>query len=90
MKSEAEIGRQPEKKLGEDHSSRSHHPYGNYFAKLFLGLLVLIVLIPLFYVVYISFQTIDEYYKMLWPQTLRFSNYKNIILDPYFWRWTVN
>jgi ABC-type glycerol-3-phosphate transport system permease component len=61
-----------------------------YLGKLFLAILTLTVLIPLCYVIYISFQSLDEYYKMMWPQTLRFENYKNIIIDPYFWRWTVN
>jgi raffinose/stachyose/melibiose transport system permease protein len=58
--------------------------------KLYLGFLSLVILIPLFYVVCISFQNLEEYYKLLWPQALRFDNYKNILSAPYFWQWVVN
>ncbi|TCL77000.1 multiple sugar transport system permease protein/raffinose/stachyose/melibiose transport system permease protein [Hydrogenispora ethanolica] len=59
-------------------------------AKLFLALLSLVIMVPLLYVVYISFQTPEEYYKMLWPRALQFDNYRNILCAPYFWRWAVN
>ncbi|MCL6591750.1 MAG: carbohydrate ABC transporter permease [Firmicutes bacterium] len=59
-------------------------------AKLCLAVLALIVLIPLFYVAFISFQTLDEYYKMIWPHSLPLDNYKNILTDPYFWKWALN
>ncbi len=62
----------------------------NTFAKLFLALLSLIVLVPLFYVGFISFQTLEEYYKMAWPGGLHFENYKNILIAPYFWQWFLN
>jgi raffinose/stachyose/melibiose transport system permease protein len=58
--------------------------------KLYLVFLSLVILIPLFYVVCISFQSLEEYYKLLWPQALRFDNYKNILSAPYFWQWVVN
>ena len=62
----------------------------NYLAKLYLVIMTLIILIPLFYVVFISFQSSDEYYKMMWPRSLNIGNYKLIVCDPYFWHWTVN
>lgn len=62
----------------------------NICAKLFLALLTLIVLVPLLYVVFISFQTLEEYYKMAWPSTIHLENYKNIITAPYFWKWVFN
>ncbi len=62
----------------------------NILAKLFLAFLTLIVLVPLFYVVFISFQTLEEYYKMAWPTGLHIENYKNIIIAPYFWQWFLN
>lgn len=62
----------------------------NVFSKLYLVLLSLVVLVPLFYLVYISFQDLNEYYKMLWPQALRFENYKNVLTAQYFWNWAVN
>lgn len=62
----------------------------NIPAKLFLALLTLIVLVPLFYVVFISFQTLEEYYKMAWPRGLHIENYKNILIAPYFWQWFLN
>lgn len=68
----------------------SQRKNANVFSKLYLVLLSLVVLVPLFYVVYISFQDLNEYYKMLWPQALRFENYKNILTAQYFWNWAVN
>ncbi|NLW47974.1 MAG: carbohydrate ABC transporter permease [Firmicutes bacterium] len=62
----------------------------NPFAKLFLVCLSLIVLVPLFYVVFISFQTLEEYYKMAWPSVLHIENYQNILIAPYFWQWFLN
>jgi raffinose/stachyose/melibiose transport system permease protein len=59
-------------------------------SKLFLFLLSLLVLLPIIYVVYISFQTQEEYFKMLWPQRLQFDNYVNVLTAPYFWRWAFN
>lgn len=61
----------------------------NTFAKLYLVFLSLIVLVPLFYIIYISFQTLEEYYKMIWPG-LYFENYKNVLTAPYFWQWVLN
>jgi raffinose/stachyose/melibiose transport system permease protein len=59
-------------------------------AKLFLTFLSLLVICPLGYLIVISFQNTEEYFKMLWPRALRFDNYLNIIADPFFWRWTLN
>jgi raffinose/stachyose/melibiose transport system permease protein len=62
-----------------------------YFgAKLFLTFLSLLVICPLGYLIVISFQNTEEYFKMLWPRALRFDNYLNIIADPFFWRWALN
>jgi raffinose/stachyose/melibiose transport system permease protein len=58
--------------------------------KLILVLLTLFILIPLFYIVFISFQNQEEYYKMLFPRALRWENYRNILFNPSFWRWTLN
>lgn len=63
----------------------------NYLlAKIFLAILNLIIIIPLLYIVFISFQTLEEYYKLLWPQTINFKNYVNILVAPHFWRWALN
>ncbi|HEX2954993.1 MAG TPA: carbohydrate ABC transporter permease [Bacillota bacterium] len=62
----------------------------NILAKLFLFALSLSILIPLIYVVYISFQTPEEYFKMSWPRTLQLKNYINILTAPYFWQWAFN
>ncbi len=72
---------------GQRNSQRKN---ANVFSKIYLVLLSLVVLVPLFYLVYISFQDLNEYYKMLWPQALRFENYKNVLTAQYFWNWAVN
>ncbi len=72
---------------GQRHFQRKN---ANVFSKLYLVVLSLVVLVPLFYLVYISFQDLNEYYKMLWPQALRFENYKNVLTAQYFWNWAVN
>lgn len=59
-------------------------------AKVFLSIMNLVIIIPLLYVVFISFQSLEEYYKLLWPRTLNFKNYISILRNPYFWRWLVN
>ncbi len=61
-----------------------------FLAKLYLLILSLVILVPLFYLVVLSFQNLNEYYKGLWPQVLRFENYKNVITAPYFWNWVAN
>lgn len=59
-------------------------------AKVFLGIMNLVIIIPILYVIFISFQTLEEYYKMLWPRTLNLKNYASILMNPYFWRWLLN
>jgi raffinose/stachyose/melibiose transport system permease protein len=66
------------------------HPGGNSGFKSILVLLNLLILVPLLYVVVISFQSQEEYYKMLLPRTLHWANYRNILFNPAFWRWTLN
>lgn len=86
MKYEAEI-----KELIDTGSEKaSQKKWNNLFMKLYLLVLSLIIVIPLLYIVWISFQNLEEYYKMLWPQQLRFANYKNIVTAPYFWNWGFN
>lgn len=62
----------------------------NIPAKLFLVLLSLAILLPMFFVVYTSFQTREEYFKMLRPRALQFDNYLNVLAAPFFWRWALN
>jgi raffinose/stachyose/melibiose transport system permease protein len=62
----------------------------NRLAKLFLAFLTLIIVVPLLYVVFISFQTLEEYYKMAWPRGLHIENYTNVFTAPYFWQWFLN
>jgi ABC-type glycerol-3-phosphate transport system permease component len=71
---------------GPQANNGNHH----VFSKLYLGFLSLTILVPLLYVIFISFQNLEEYYKMLWPQTIRFNNYVNILMAPYFWQWAAN
>jgi raffinose/stachyose/melibiose transport system permease protein len=73
--------------MGHDSQKHSNN---SVLLKLYLVFLSLVILIPLFYVVFISFQNLEEYYKLIWPQTLRLDNYKHILTAPYFWQWAVN
>ncbi|HOJ76957.1 MAG TPA: carbohydrate ABC transporter permease [Bacillota bacterium] len=74
----------PDKQLTETKKPK------NILINLFLLFLNLVILVPLFYLVFLSFQNLDEYYKGLWPQVLRFDNYKLIVTAEHFWRWGFN
>ena len=61
----------------------------NRLAKLFLAFLTLIVLVPLFYVVFILFKPWKSIIKWLGLADY-IENYKNILIAPYFWQWFLN
>lgn len=62
----------------------------NILANSYLLILNLIILVPLCYLVILSFKNLDEYYKGLWPQFIRIDNFRLVLTAEYFWRWGVN